>query len=369
MPALHRERATPLLHAVRVLRLGTSVMLARLRQDFRLAVVVTFSLCTVVGVLPFAVYRFLQGNWIVGVIDLLIAGLVGLNAVYALKTGRHQGPALVGVGIVCTGALLASLLLGRSGLLWTYSSVVASFLLVDRRVALAASLALVGSISVFAPDFASLAERMSYLATTSTVGLFAFIFAFQTARQRAQLEALASHDPLTGAGNRRLLERELDEEVHQFELKHRPVALVVLDLDHFKQVNDRYGHEPGDQVLAQFAAILRGNLRKLDRLYRMGGEEFVLSLPATQAAGLPIVLDKLQHAVREQLRGPGSSVTVSMGAASLHADETWGQWLARADAALYRAKNGGRDRYEIDRDPSAHTGSVQVLAERRLRRG
>lgn len=343
-------------------------MLALLRQDFRLAVVVTFSLCTVIGVLPFAAYRFVQGNWVVGIIDLLVAGLVGLNAGYALRTGRTQGPALIGVAIVCTGALMASLLLGRSGLLWTYSSVVASFLLVERRIALGASLALVGSVCLFAPDFTGIAERMSYLATTSTVGLFAFIFAFQTARQRAQLEALASHDPLTGAGNRRLLERELDAEVMQFERCHQPVALVVLDLDHFKQVNDRFGHEAGDRVLADFAQILRGSLRKLDRLYRMGGEEFVLLLPATQRGGLPIVLDKLQQALREQLRGPGGAVTVSMGAASLHADETWSQWLARADAALYRAKNAGRDRHEIDHDPSAHTGSVQVLAERRLRR-
>jgi diguanylate cyclase (GGDEF)-like protein len=344
-------------------------MLARLRQDFRLAVVVLFSACTVIGVLPFAVYRFLQGNWVVGVVDLLIAGLVGLNAGYALKTGRHSGPALVGVAIVCTGSLLASLLLGRSGLMWSYCSVVASFLLVDRRIALGASLALIGSISLFGADFSGLAERASYAATASIVGLFAFIFAFQTARQRAQLEALASHDPLTGAGNRRLLERDLDSEVEQFGRSPRPVALVVLDLDHFKQVNDRFGHEAGDRVLADFARLLQLHLRKLDRLYRFGGEEFVLLLPGTPPAGLPIVLEKLHQAVHAELRGPGGSVTVSMGAASLHADETWGQWLARADAALYRAKNSGRDRYEIERDPSAHTGSVQVLAERRLRRG
>jgi diguanylate cyclase len=200
------------------------------------------------------------------------------------------------------------------------------------------------------------------------VGLFAFIFAYQTARQRSQLEALASHDPLTGAGNRRLLERELDAEVQQFNRSPRPVALVVLDLDHFKQVNDRFGHEAGDRVLADFARILRERLRKLDRIYRFGGEEFVLLLPVTPPSGLPTVLEKLQQAVREQLKGPGGPVTVSMGAASLHADETWSEWLARADAAMYRAKKAGRDRHEIDRDPEAHTGSVQVVAERRVRR-
>jgi PleD family two-component response regulator len=81
------------------------------------------------------------------------------------------------------------------------------------------------------------------------------------------------------------------------------------------------------------------------------------------------VLERLQEALRAELRSPGGPVTVSIGAAALHADERWNEWLARADAALYRAKNAGRDRFEIDRDPEAHTGSVEVLAERRSRLG
>jgi diguanylate cyclase (GGDEF)-like protein len=273
------------------------------------------------------------------------------------------------VGVIASAVVIAAEVLGRNGMLWAYCVLLASFFLVDRRIALGTNVLVVATIALLSGSFPEGSERVSFAVTAGLVSLYAFIFATRTELQRRQLESLASHDPLTAAGNRRLMESELEEAVRQFERRPRPTVLAVIDLDLFKIINDTHGHEAGDRVLANFAAIVRGRLRKLDRLYRLGGEEFVLLLPSTPLNALPGVLERLQEALRAELRSPGGPVTVSIGAAALHADERWNEWLARADAALYRAKNAGRDRFEIDRDPEAHTGSVEVLAERRSRLG
>jgi len=343
-------------------------MLARLRSDFRFAVMSLFAGCAALGIFPFGLYRFSQGQWLAGVMDTVIVLLLVLPVVHAWRSGRNEGAALFQVVVISLGCVIASQVLGRNGMLWAYSTLLANFFLVDRRIALGANLVVVLGIVLLPAGFPDGTERMSFVVTCSMVSLYAFIFAYRTDLQHRQLEALASHDPLTGAGNRRLMEAELDEVVRQFNRRPRPTALAVIDLDHFKQVNDEHGHETGDRVLADFATLVLGRLRKMDRLYRLGGEEFVLLLPATPPAALPIVLERLQDSLRSHLHSPGGPVTVSIGAAALHADEAWNEWLARADAALYRAKHAGRDRTEIDHDPQAHTGSVEVMAERRSRR-
>jgi diguanylate cyclase (GGDEF)-like protein len=344
-------------------------MLARLRSDFRFAIMSLFGLCAVVGIFPFALYRFARGEWTAGVMDSLIVLSICAPVIYAWRTGRTGGAALVMVGVICSAVFLAAEVLGRNGMLWSYCVLLANFFLVDRRPALVANVLVVLAIAVLGGGFPESSERVSFAVTAGLVSLYAFIFAYRTDLQRRQLESLASHDPLTAAGNRRLMEAELEEAVRQFERRARPTVLAVIDLDHFKRINDEHGHEAGDRVLAEFAAIVRGRLRKLDRLYRLGGEEFVLLLPSTPLNALPTVIERLQDTLRAELRSPGGAVTVSIGAAALHADETWNEWLARADAALYRAKHAGRDRFDIDLDPTAHTGSMEVLAERRTRLG
>jgi diguanylate cyclase (GGDEF)-like protein len=340
-------------------------MLSRLRTDFRLALMSLFGLCAVLGILPFAVYRFAVGDLLAGIMDSVIVLAISAPVIYAWRSGRTHAAAIAQVVVISTAVVVASEVLGRNGMLWAYCVLLANFFLVSRGVALAANVLVVLAIATLGGGFPAGSERVTFAVTATLVSLYAFVFAYRTDLQRRQLEALASHDPLTGAGNRRLMEAELDEAVRQFVRRPRPTALAVIDLDHFKRINDAHGHETGDRVLSEFAAIVRKRLRKLDRLYRLGGEEFVLLLPATAPNALAIVLERLQDTLRAELRSPSGAVTVSIGAAVLHTDESWNDWLARADAALYRAKHAGRDRTEVQLDPAAHVGSVEVLAERR----
>jgi two-component system cell cycle response regulator len=163
-------------------------------------------------------------------------------------------------------------------------------------------------------------------------------------------------DPLTGAGNFRHLTSTMAKEVERANRFNRPLSLLMLDLDHFKQVNDTQGHAFGDAVLREFARRLSGCLREVDVVARYGGEEFVVVLPETAAEGASAVAARIVEAVRrEPFRAGGSSrtVTVSVGVASFpDHGRTSPELMRSADGALYAAKHAGRDRWCLAGGPT-----------------
>jgi diguanylate cyclase (GGDEF)-like protein len=163
-----------------------------------------------------------------------------------------------------------------------------------------------------------------------------------------ELEVLSVTDRLTGLFNRRKLDEVLEEEVvrsrrHDFEF-----SVIIMDIDHFKHVNDSHGHAVGDAVLANMAQILRQHSRDADALARFGGEEFVIVCRHASAEGCRGMAEKL----RTEIAGHGfptvGRITASFGVAACRAGDSAASLLARADAALYRAKAAGRNRTESD---------------------
>jgi diguanylate cyclase (GGDEF)-like protein len=167
----------------------------------------------------------------------------------------------------------------------------------------------------------------------------------QLLAQAFKLEELATHDSLTGVVNRRKFNELIVDEFERVRRYGSPLSFVILDIDHFKQVNDTLGHEAGDQVLVAVAQLLGDGIRSVDTLARWGGEEFVLLLPQVSAPGARDLADRLRREVRAG-RLPGD-VTVSCGVAEHRPPETPDGLFARADAALYRAKAEGRDRVVV----------------------
>ncbi len=159
---------------------------------------------------------------------------------------------------------------------------------------------------------------------------------------------LSTKDPLTGLANRGSALAELQNRFGLSLRYNRPLSVVVCDLDHFKQVNDTYGHGAGDIVLRVFGERLLASLREADLAGRIGGEEFLMILPETDLSGARPFAERLRKAIGStpmSQSGGGLTVTCSLGIAErTAADQDAGQLLARADAALYRAKAGGRDR-------------------------
>lgn len=168
------------------------------------------------------------------------------------------------------------------------------------------------------------------------------------AHERALQAAL--RDPLTGLCNRTALGEALEQEVHRAHRYGHTLSLVMLDVDHFKQINDTHGHMAGDAALKAIAALIRETVRDTDLAFRFGGEEFVLLLNETPASGALIVAERLRQALaRRPLRlsdGTELALTASLGVAELQADSNGHCLLEAADAAMYRAKRAGRNRVE-----------------------
>jgi diguanylate cyclase (GGDEF)-like protein len=167
----------------------------------------------------------------------------------------------------------------------------------------------------------------------------------------AHFEAVALSDALTGVHSRRWLDETLPRlcDRHRFDCK--PVTLAVVDIDHFKRVNDQYGHQTGDIVLIEVARTMRNRLRPTDFIARFGGEEFVMIFPQTALAGAAVAAERLREAVRCTVvktrdGAPLPCVTVSIGLAELQPGQDVASLLQLADEALYRAKHNGRNRVE-----------------------
>lgn len=168
----------------------------------------------------------------------------------------------------------------------------------------------------------------------------------------AELSRLATTDDLTGLLNRRAILRHLTDEAARARRSRFPLAVIMIDIDHFKQVNDRYGHAMGDRVLAEFGSLLRTTVRETDFVGRYGGEELCIILPDTDLAGAVIVAEdlRLRFAALEHRDGDQSlGVTASFGVAATDQGVTCepASLLLAADNALYAAKDEGRNRVRI----------------------
>ena len=166
---------------------------------------------------------------------------------------------------------------------------------------------------------------------------------------RIQMEALAMHDGLTGLLNRRAIEEYAEAEFNMADRKKQAMSVILLDIDHFKNVNDRFGHKFGDVVLRQVAQTLKEDLRNYDRVGRWGGEEFLLILPDTELKDAVTVAERLRSktaAVQISLEnGETFSIHISLGTAcTTEQFQSLAKLIDAADQALYQAKQSGRNR-------------------------
>ncbi len=176
-----------------------------------------------------------------------------------------------------------------------------------------------------------------------------------------ELERLAMRDTLTGAWNRRYLGEITQQEILRMERYGHPVSLIFIDLDHFKQINDTHGHAAGDAVLSAFCDVARQCMRATDMLGRWGGEEFVIAMPNSGLMIASLLAERIRTAMMAHQFPLVGSVTASFGVAECRAGETWECWLARADAALYSAKQAGRNRVIADASDWHETDQAELL--------
>jgi diguanylate cyclase (GGDEF)-like protein len=175
---------------------------------------------------------------------------------------------------------------------------------------------------------------------------------YRSISQRLQIEyqlmqEWAFIDMLTGLFNRRRCEQLLQTNIEHSRCYHQPLTICLWDIDHFKQVNDTYGHEVGDQVLRQIARLAQSSIRSTDLVGRWGGEEFCLILPHTCLSEAEELVDRLRHLIKTQVRVGQQPVTASFGLVEYDTTDNLASLIRRADEALYAAKAAGRNRVVV----------------------
>jgi diguanylate cyclase (GGDEF)-like protein len=173
-------------------------------------------------------------------------------------------------------------------------------------------------------------------------GLLLLFLIIRIVRQKLEPDALL--DPLTGAYNRNVFHNELQDEIKRSERYAIPLSLITLDIDHFKKVNDSYGHTTGDRVLKELVKHIQSLLRSSDILCRTGGEEFGIIAPHTDINSARQFAEKIRTGIEQYPMDLPDPVTCSFGVALLEKEETWQDFYSRADEMLYRAKEAGRNR-------------------------
>ena len=197
-------------------------------------------------------------------------------------------------------------------------------------------------LEFFAP---SAVQSLTYFAALAGLILASNGFLMMSKeRSDERLRIAALRDRLTGCWNRTHVEAAAEREISRLRRYGHPVSAILLDLDHFKQVNDRHGHGLGDDVLSGFARIAEGVARATDVVGRWGGEEFIVLLPMSDISEAAVVAERLRAAVEAHAFPGGIRITVSAGIAACLSTDSWAEWLRRADTALYRAKAEGRNR-------------------------
>lgn len=170
-------------------------------------------------------------------------------------------------------------------------------------------------------------------------------------RMMEKLQRLAVTDGLTKLYNSRSFYSQLETEVDRFNRYKHPLALLLLDLDHFKEYNDSYGHLEGDKVLVRFSQIIKSCLRTNDSAYRYGGEEFTVILPETAGAEARTVAQRIRSALEAERfspeNGPDVQITISIGVTEYHTKEELSTFIQRADKAMYLSKQNGRNKVSM----------------------
>ncbi|NMG05084.1 diguanylate cyclase [Azoarcus taiwanensis] len=276
-----------------------------------------------------------------------MANDVGLSMVLLACAWRawRTGDTRLSGWIVALSVVVSLWLIGYSArfaaLFWTFPGVLILFFLVPPRAAIMLGLlSIAGAASLSWHELGGGEGLPFFVFTTVFTAILGFVTSQQAQHRIANWRSLSLLDPLTGIGNRRQLEFDFE----QLGAWGREGVIAALDLDHFKRINDECGHETGDAVLRTWASTVQAELRRSDRLYRLGGEEFLLWMPDIDTAQAEAVFQRLRTATSERVKVNGRSVTCSAGAIRIQPGENWQQALARADEALYEAKQAGRDR-------------------------
>lgn len=300
------------------------------------------------GIMPFAVFRFMLGDWLIGLIDSLIVLMVVWIGYYVWSTGSARVPSIILTLSYLSGMVAVNYVSELPLIFWAYPTMGAAFFLLRPVEALwVNSVALLALLPLIIDKYSNI-EVAIILITLFLTKIFAFIFARNSLSYQQQLVNKANSDALTGAANRASFEKDVRSAIYLHGRYAQDFSLIMMDIDFFKRVNDDYGHQAGDAVLVELTRCCKGRLREEDKLYRIGGEEFVVLVKNTALLGAVPLAEDLRQLIQQASLLADKTITVSIGVAQYREGEMSKMLLARVDKALYQAKQAGRNQVCVE---------------------
>jgi diguanylate cyclase (GGDEF)-like protein len=315
--------------------------LAPFRERIIYPILILAALCLA----PLAINNFLEKRYLGGLATSLVVAFYLVDARFIGK-GRPPPipfPLLLAPMAVAMG--FSIVFQGFYGAIWAYPAVMTCYFVLSRRMAnISAAVMLFGGTAMIY-RYVDPGMAIRFLASFAlTAAIVNRILGVVSELQR-ELMHQAIVDPLTGAFNRRHMDRRLAEAAGADGRKPASATILLIDIDHFKGINDRLGHASGDEVLKKIVSLIQANTRRTDQLFRMGGEEFLLLLHDTDEAETLVVAENLRGLVEGAgPEGDALAVTISIGISQRGMNESADEWMKKADEALYKAKKLGRNR-------------------------
>ena len=315
------------------------------QTDFQLKS--TFWLSVTAGslILPFAIYHLTHQNWQIGIGAIIISLALFLCAWSCHK--KTYKSVYVFFLLTPFSTLFVAYLtntVGMSGTYWSYPTVLLFYFMMSERQAWISNIVFILTIIPLAWHLLETQEAIRFSVTFILVSTYAAIFLRVITRQYRELREQAITDKLTGLYNRSLLQDSLAQAIHQTNRTDTAFTLISMDIDCFKEINDELGHDMGDHVLMQLGAFLKDFFRDSDKVFRTGGEEFLILVSNTDEANSIDIAERLRRDIENLSLIPDRVVTVSIGVAGLGSAKDWKQWMKACDKNLYEAKNSGRNR-------------------------
>ncbi len=294
-------------------------------------------------IVPFSLFTMTQGHVLVAIPPFVTALFCLVNVLcYKYKSYFFFPPLIISILYLLECAAVVNVL-GLSGAYWVFPVMIAIYWVHERKVAtyLAGFLAILVLISAFSKFELTEAARLS-------VALIMTVVFFNGAakiieKQYKKLEKMTVTDHLTGAYNRRYMDKKINDLLEGYNRNKNISSIITFDIDNFKKINDQYGHSVGDKVLVEIAKNTRERVRTLDRVCRSGGEEFVILLPDTGEDEARLLCEKLRTSISQLPLLQSVTVTISCGVSAVVANDTKDNWLKRSDQAMYKAKNNGKN--------------------------
>lgn len=314
------------------------------KADFitRTAFGISLVACSIM--VPFGVNNFIQNRYAGGITALIVAGLFAWNVLltYRGKYSLHLN--LFGIApSLALASVTAIVSLQVIGSFWSYLCIFAIYYILPFKYAKLANIIFL--IAVVSTAMISLPQDLALRFCMVLIGISVFIFISmrEITKTQAVLEKQVNTDVLTGLLNRSKLEEYLSKAILDFNENTIPSAICLIDIDHFKTINDTYGHDTGDNVLKNLATELQQMISNTDYLFRIGGEEFLLLMTDTPARDAWKVADAIRAVVSDLPLLKEQDVTMSVGLAEVKAEYDWKLWMKKSDEKLYDAKRNGRN--------------------------